>query len=624
MPDDTLEWPFVPIETEGLLLMAAERRQLVVECNNPDTQSSAHALLHDFFEAHAARTPDAVALVSDGRVLSYGELDRRANQLGHALRKRGVGPDCLVSLCVNRTPSMIVALLGILKAGGAYVPLDPEYPADRLAFMLEDCGARTLITEETLQRSFPRPSAVSEIIYLDRDTEALAAESHAKPLSEVLPDNLACAVYTSGSTGQPKAALLTHRGLFNLAVSEIRLYGIGPQSRVLQLTSLSFDTSISEIAMALGSGAALYVEARRMILPGGDLERYLEREKITVLSLTPSALTMLDPTAVRSVEQLIVGGEPCPAGLVARWANRCRFFNAYGPTETSVTTTCVEYRHGALPPLIGRPLPNVRVYLLDQLLEPVAIGVTGELYIGGVGVARGYLGRPKLSAECFLPDPFSDRPGALMYRTGDFGRWRPDGQVDFIGRIDDQVKIRGFRIELTEIEANLAEHPSVRQAAVHLCTVKTDDVRIVACCVPANAGGLTSIGLRKHLRARLPEYMIPQHFLIVNEIPMTPNSKVDRRRLPKPVITESRIRQHEAPLNQVEETIAGIWTELIHPARPIGRADNFFEMGGHSLLGLQALRQLEDQLGVRLELHVLYQESLAEIATRCSAERIDG
>ena len=422
--------------------------------NDTDTDCPADALLHNLFEAQAARTPDAVAVVSDGRTLSYGELDRRANQLAHALRRRGVGPDILVGLCVNRTPDMIVALLGILKAGGAYVPLDPEYPADRLAFMLEDCGAKVLITEESLRASLPPLPAVSEVIYLDRDAEALAAERQDKPRSEVDPSNLAYAIYTSGSTGQPKAALLTHRGLVNLAVSEIRLYGIGPQSRVLQSASLSFDTSLSEIAMALCSGAALYVEGRDTILPGPDLERYLEREKITVLSLTPSALAMLDPSAAPSVEQLIVGGEPCSAELAARWAGRCRFFNAYGPTETTITTTYVEYRDGALPPLIGRPLPNVRVYLLDQALEPVPVGVTGELYIGGIGVARGYLGRPKLSAERFLPDPFRDRPGALMYRTGDFGRWRSDGQIEFIGRIDDQVKIRGFRIELGEIEAS--------------------------------------------------------------------------------------------------------------------------------------------------------------------------
>lgn len=593
-------------------------------CNDTDIQCPAGSLLHNLFEAQAVRTPNAVAVVSNGRTLSYSRLDRRANQLANALRKRGVGPDILVGLCMSRTADMIIALLAILKAGGAYVPLDPEYPTDRLAFMLEDCTAKVLITEESLRGFLPPLPAGSEVIYLDRDAETLAAERQDKPLSELDPCSLACAIYTSGSTGQPKAALLTHCGLVNLALSEIRLYGIGPQSRVLQSTSLSFDTSLSEIAMALCSGAALYVEARATILLGADLERYVEREKITVLSLTPSALAVLDPTAASSVEQLIVGGEPCSAKLAVRWMNQCRFFNAYGPTETTITATCVEYRDGALPPLIGRPLPNVRVYVLDEALEPVAVGVTGELYIGGIGVARGYLGRPELSDERFLPDPFCDGAGALMYRTGDFGRWRSDGQIEFIGRIDDQVKIRGFRVELGEIEANLAEHPDVRQAAVHLWTVKPDDVRIVACCVPAKAGILASISLRKHLRARLPEYMIPQHFLLVNEIPLTPNGKVDRRRLPTPVVTESRIGRHEALLDQLEETIAAIWTKLLHPARPISRSDNFFDMGGHSLLGLQALRQIEDRLGVSLDLLILFQESLADIATRCRSERLPG
>jgi amino acid adenylation domain-containing protein len=604
------------------LLTAAERHQLLVEWNDTDTDDPADALLHKLFEAQAARTPDAVAVASDGRTLSYGGLDRRANQLAHALRKRGVGPDVLVGLCVNRTADMIVALLGIFKAGGAYVPLDPEYPAKRLAFMIEDCGTKVLITEQSLQASLAPLPAGLEAIYLDRDAEALAAEREDAPRSEVELSNLAYAIYTSGSTGQPKAALLTHRGLLNLAVSEMHLYGIRPQSRVLQFSSLSFDASLSEIAMALCSGAALYVEGRDTILPGPDLERYLEREKITVLSLTPSALAMLDPSAARSVEQLIVGGEPCSAELAARWAGQCRFFNAYGPTETTITATYVEYCNGALPPLIGRPLPNVRVYILDRSLQPVPVGVPGEIYIGGIGVARGYLGRPMLNAESFRQDPFRGASGALMYRTGDFGRWRSDGQIDFIGRLDDQVNIRGFRIELGEIEAVLAENPNVRQAAVHLWTAKEGDVRIVACCVPAGAGLLAPISLRKHLRARLPQYMIPQHFLLVDKIPLTPNGKVDRRRLPTPVLTESRIGRHEAPSDPVEATIAEIWVNLINPSQPIGRADKFFEMGGHSLLALEAMGQMEQKLGVKLDLQMLLQESLADIAMRCRPERI--
>jgi len=604
------------------LLTPAEHRRLLVEWNNMSSEQPSDALLHDLIEAQAARTPNAVAVVSGGQALSYGELDRRANQLASALRKRGVGPEVLVGLCTNRTAATIIALLGVLKAGGAFIPLDPEYPEDRLAFMLEDSGAKVLVTEESVRTlSFLLPS-VCDVIYLDKDAPTLAAESHETPPSDVEPSNLAYAIYTSGSTGRPKAVMVTHRGLCNLAINEKRLYGIGPQSRVLQFASLSFDTSLSEIALALCSGAALYIEAKATTLPGRTLERYIDHEKITVLSLTPSALAMLDPEVTPSVEAVIVGGEPCPTALALRWQDRCRFFNAYGPTETTITTTYAEYRHGELPPLIGRPFPNVRVYILDKWLQPVPVGVSGELYVSGVGVARGYVGRPNLSAERFIPDPFSDKAGALMYRTGDFGRWRSDGQIDFVGRIDDQVKIRGFRIELGEVEAVLCEHPDVRQAAVHLWQVKANDVRIVACCVPLSAGALAPIRLRKHLHARLPEYMIPQHFLAVDQIPLTPIGKVDRHRLPTPVVTESHIGRQEAPSNPIETTLAEIWTNLVNPTLPVGRFDKFFEIGGHSLLGVQALEHIEAKLGVRLDFRVLFHESLADIAIKCRSERI--
>lgn len=587
------------------LLTAAERHQLLVEWNDTDIDYPADALLHKLFEAQAARTPDAVAVVSDGRTLSYGELDRRANQLAHALRKRGVGPDVLVGLCLNRTPDMVVALLGVLKAGGAYVPIDPEYPAERIAFMLKDCAAKVLITEESCRASLPPLLAVSEVIYLDRDAKTLAAERQDEPQSEVDPSHLAYAIYTSGSTGQPKAALLTHRGLFNLAVSEIRLYGIAPQSRVLQFASLSFDAAISEIAMALCSGATLYVEGRETLAPGPELERYLEREKITVLLLTPSALAMLDPIAVPSVEQLIVGGEPCSAELAARWAGRCRFFNTYGPTETTVTTTCVEYRDGAMPPLIGRPLPNVRVYLLDQALEPVPVGVTGELYIGGIGVARGYLGRPKLSAERFLPDPFRNRSGGTMYRTGDFGRWRADGQIEFIGRTDDQVKIRGFRVELGEIEAALQQHPAVREVAVIAREDAPVDKRLVAYVAAANPPADLVDQLRVLLRVSLPEYMVPAHFVTLEALPLTPNGKVDRRALPAPDASRPDLSgSFVAPRNPLEQVLAGIWADVLR-LEQVGVRDNFFDLGGHSLLAIKVISRLRDALQVDLPLRAL-------------------
>ncbi len=587
------------------LLTSAERHELLVEWNDTATDDPAAAPIHELFEAQVARTPEAVAVVSDGRTLSYGELDRRANQVAHALRKRGVGTDALVALCVNRSPGMIVALLGVLKAGGAYVPLDPEYPAERLAFMLKDCGAKLLITEDCLRTKLSPLPVTCEVMYLDRDAEALAAEPQHAPRSKVDLSSLAYAIYTSGSTGQPKAALLTHRGLSNLAANESRLYGIGPHSRVLQFSSLSFDASLSEIAMALCSGATLYVEARDAILPGPDLEGYLEREKITVLSLTPSALAVLDPAAAPSVEQLIVGGESCPADLAARWAGRCRFFNTYGPTEATIVATYIEYRDGTRPPNIGRPLPNVRVYLLDRKLEPVPVGLPGELYIGGVGVARGYLNRPELTAERFLPDPFCGRRGALMYRSGDFARWRPDGQIEFIGRIDNQVKIRGYRIELGEIEAGIVQHPEVSQVVVIAREDTPGDKCLVAYVVAENPAADLADQLRAHLKLSLPEYMVPSAFVTLDKLPLTPNGKVDHKALPPPERSASQQADYVAPRTLTEEALAAIWCKLLE-LEQVGVHDNFFELGGHSLMLVRLIGEIDRTFNVKLGVPLLF------------------
>ena len=355
---------------------------------------------------------------------------------------------------------------------------------------------------------------------------------------------------------------------------------------------------------------------------------------MTTLWLTAALFHQMVDTQIeslRGVRQLLAGGETLSVPHVRRMLETIgggRLINGYGPTENTTFTCChvmtanTRIEH-TVP--IGRPISNTRVYVLDGHLRPVPVGIYGELYIGGDGLAREYLHQRELTAEKFVPDPFSSEAGAWLYKTGDLVRYRADGCIEFLGRIDDnQVKIRGYRIELGEIEAVLAEHPEVRQVAVHLWQVEANDVRIVACCVPAKAGALAPLSLRKHLRARLPEYMVPQYFVPVEEIPLTPNGKVDRRRLPTPVVTESGIGQHETPADPVEARIAEIWTKLIHPPRPIGRNDRFFEMGGHSLLGLQALREMEHRLGVKLDFRVLFEESLAELATKCRSERFLG
>jgi amino acid adenylation domain-containing protein len=593
------------------LLSDSERQELLAKWSGTATEWPTEAPVHELFEAQAVRRPDAAAVSSSGRTISYGELERRSNQLAHALRKRGVGPDVLVGLCVNRTPDMIVAVLGVLKAGGAYVPLDPNYPAERLAFMLQDCGATVLITEQTLRASLPLVPKACDVIHLDTDAAALAAERQDAPRSGVGLADLAYAIYTSGSTGQPKAALVTHRSLHNLAASEIRLYGIAPQSRVLQFASLNFDTSVSEIAMALCSGGTLYVEGRETLLPGRDLERYLERERITVLSLTPSALALLDPAAGSSVEQVVVGGEPCPAELAARWAGRCRFFNSYGPTEATVTTTCVECRDKVLPPLVGRPLPNVRLYVLDQARQPVPVGIPGELYIGGIGVARGYLNRPKLNAERFVPDPFCDVSGARMYRSGDFVRWCADGQLEFIGRIDNQVKIRGFRIELGEIEACIEQLPEVRQVVVMAREDKPGDKRLVAYVVAENPPAGLVDRLRAHLKRSLPEYMVPAAYVTLEELPLTPNDKVDRKALPAPEHSASQQTAYVGPRSLTEEVVAGSWRKALQLER-VGVHDNFFELGGHSLMLVGMISEINSRFKIRLGMADLIQNPTLE------------
>ena len=393
---------------------------------------------------------------------------------------------------------------------------------------MEDGDSRSSIIDPRIQ-----------VICLDRDWEQIAQERDDNPISKTEAENLIYVIYTSGSTGKPKGVMVHQLGLSNVIQTQIRVFGVQPNSRVLQFASLSFDASISEIMMALCAGATLCLGRREDLLPGEPLVQFLFERAITHCTLPPSAIATLPSHPLPLLNTVTVAGEICSAEVVARWAPGRRFFNLYGPTEASIWTTGVEWDQNGEAPPIGKPIANTKIYILNANLHPVPVGVPGELYIGGIGLARGYLRRPDLTAEKFIPDPFSTEPGSRLYKTGDRARFRMDGNVDFIGRNDWQVKIRGFRIELGEIEALLAEHPDVRQAAVHLWKVQANDVRIVACCVPANAGALAPISLRKHLRARLPEYMIPQYFLPVDEIPLTPNGKVDRRRLPTPVAAES-------------------------------------------------------------------------------------
>ena len=608
------------------MLTDREQTQILYEWNDTRT-GFPERCVHELFEQRAAAHPDAIAVLFAGQQLTYRELNQRANQVAHRLRKCGVAPEVLVAVCLERSADMLIALLGIWKAGGAYVPLDPAYPKERLSYMLGDGAVKILLTQSKHKHLFP---AERDVICLDSDWLLIEQESTTNLDSAVTASNLAYVMYTSGSTGQPKGVMVLHRGLANYLCWAIKAYSVREGDQVPVHTSISFDLTVTALYTPLLAGAR--VEILKEDVGGQNLVTALRQGKErSLVKITPAHLALLTEqlgpeNAAGRTRLFVIGGENLLAENLLLWresAPATRLINEYGPTETVVGCCVYEVaaddpRSGSVP--IGRPIANTQLYVLDRYRNPVPRGAVGELYIGGTGVARGYLNRPELTQEKFIADPFSRESGARLYKTGDLARYRPDGTLEYLGRVDDQVKLRGFRIELGEIEANLVDHPDVRQAAVHLWTVKPNDVHIVACCVPVKAGVLSSVSLRKHLRARLPDYMVPQHFLAVGEIPLTPNGKVDRRRLPTPVITESRVGRHEVPSDSVEATIAEIWTKLIHPARPVSRVDNFFELGGHSLMGMQALRQIEDRLGVRLEFRVLFQENLSDLAKRCRPE----
>jgi len=607
------------------ILAARERNQILNEWNDTEAEFPVDLLLHELFEAQVERTPERTALTAGATALSYAELDARANRLAQALRSRGVGRGQRVGLCVERGTDMLAAVLGILKAGAAYVPLDPSFPEERLRFMADDAQLALLVATTGLAGSFGLPR--ERQLLLDADANSIASAPDIRMPADARtaqPEDPAYVIYTSGSTGKPKGVVVPHRAVVNFLTSMAREPGLTADDVLVAVTTLSFDIAVLELQLPLTLGAMVVIATRDEASNGPALSALLERQRATVMQATPVTWRLLLEAGWngRTPFKALVGGEALPKDLADQLIARgCELWNLYGPTETTVWSTCARITDTSSGITVGKPIANTTVRILDAQKRPCPIGVPGELCIGGDGVTLGYWNRPELSAQRFIPDPFSATPGATLYRTGDRARWRNDGTLEHLGRLDDQVKVRGFRVELGEIEAVLAEHPDVRQAAVHLWQVKANDVRIVACCVPAKAGILAPIKLRKHLRARLPEYMVPQHLLLVEEIPLTPNGKVDRSKLPTPVVSESGIGQHEAPADPVEATIAEIWTNLIGPTRPIGRADKFFEMGGHSLLALRASRQMEHRLGVKLDIRVLFQESLGDLATRCRSQR---
>jgi amino acid adenylation domain-containing protein len=592
------------------IINAAEREQVLYGFNASSVEYLDNCLIHELFENQVQRDPNALAVVSGTESLRYGELNRRANQLAHHLRTLGVGPDQPVALCLERGPEMIVGVLGILKAGGAYVPLDPAYPLERLAWMLADAAPRVLLTQARLRIVLPVTAA--NVVEIDADWPVILQQPDANPVLKLTHANLAYIIYTSGSTGQPKGVMVEHGQVANYIYSALEAYELTAGDRFLLFASISFDVAVEGIFGPLCAGATLVLrdEAALAGLPG--LARVCAAQGITVLGL-PTAwwhrlMGELDsgwgawPSGVRLT---IMGGEAASRQAYAVWKARLaaetRLINVYGPTEVTVAATRYSAEGAGADLLIGRPVANVQVYILDARRQPVPVGVAGEIYVGGAGVARGYLNRPELTAERFVPDPFFF---GRMYKTGDLGCWRADGNIEYLGRNDFQVKVRGFRIELGEIEARLLAYPAVREAVVLVREDSPDEQtrRLVAYLTSDKP--LRPEALRHHLRATLPDYMLPSAFVTLAALPLTPNGKVDRRALPEPDDCAVIHRHFEPPQGEMEETLAAIWAEVLKLER-VGRHDSFFDLGGHSLLAVQVIEKLH-QAGLAVEVRSLF------------------
>jgi amino acid adenylation domain-containing protein len=613
------------------LLTAAERHQLLVAWNATDTAYPRDRRIHELFEAQVARTPDAVALAWADRALTYGELNRRANQLAHYLRHLGVGPETLVGLCLERSPELVIGLLGILKAGGAYVPLDPSYPKDRLAFMLADSRAAVLLTQTGLLTHLPphdaRPVCLDTAALATYPATNLACAGHA--------DHLAYVLYTSGSTGQPKGVMVSHRALCNHMHCMGATFPLTVEDAVLQKTPVSFDGSVWEFFAPLLAGARLVLARPDGHRDTAYLLQAIACYGITTLQLVPSQLrAFLDEPQLDScacLRRVFCGGEALTIDLQERFFARLEadLHNLYGPTEGTMNTTwwtCRRVGHHPTVP-IGRPIANTQVYVLDRHRQPVPVGVPGELYVSGTNLARGYLNRPELTAERFLPHPFSAEPGARVYRTGDLVRYRPDGTLEFLGRLDHQVKLRGFRIELGEIEAVLGQHPAVHAAVVDLRETRSGDRGLVAYVVPRPGAVARGKDLRQFLGEKLPEHMVPSAYHFVETLPVMPNGKVDRRALAVLELLPSEpAAPYLAPRTPVEERLARIWADLLRVER-VGVDDSFFELGGHSLLAAQVVSRIRKHFGVDLPMRTVFETptlgGVALAVVRALVERMD-
>jgi amino acid adenylation domain-containing protein len=602
------------------MLTPAETHRLLVEWNDTRRPYDLEVGLAKRFEAQVERTPHAVAVEFEGREMTYAELNARANQLAHLLRGRGIGPEVPVGIFMERSLEMLIGIYAVVKAGGAYVPFDPDYPPERIAFMADDARAPILLTQAHLRAALPPIPA--EVLDVDADGAGLEGLPRSNPATVVSADHLAYIIFTSGSTGKPKGVMNTHRGIVNRLLWMQEEYRLSPADRVLQKTPFSFDVSVWEFFWPLQVGARLV-----MARPGGHrdsayLVRTIAGRRITTLHFVPSMLQLFleedGLEACRDLRQVFCSGEALSAELQNRFFEKfaCALHNLYGPTEAAVDVTYWPCAAGGDRPVvpIGRPVANTQIYILDAQGQPTPVGVPGELHIGGVQVARGYLNRPELTAEKFIPDRFSRTPGARLYKTGDLCRFLKDGSIEYLGRLDFQVKIRGLRVELGEVENRLAAFDGVGNCVAVLRTDRPEDQRLVAYYELAARREISAAQLRKHMLDALPDYMVPQHFVRLDALPLMPNGKVDRKALPAPRFDGEDRGAYVAPRSETERRVAAVW-EAVLGRGPVGIRESFFELGGHSLLLPRVLRRLRQELHAELSLVNLFQyPSVAALA----------
>ena len=622
--------PAARYETANLLT-AAERRQILAEWSATGVEHPSGQLLQELFEEQVRSSPRVTAVVGDGQSLSYEDLNQRANQLAWYLRERGVGPEVLVGICLDRSVDMLVGLLGIVKAGGAYLPLDPDYPADRLGYMVRDARPVVLLTKERFLERL-QAAAPDRMLCLDRDH----AEVARRPVTDVpgtgSPMNLAYVIYTSGSTGLPKGVMVTRQALANFLHSMKGAPGIRQDEVLAAVTTLSFDIAGLELYLPLVAGGRILLISRETARDGHELHQMLSQHSVTMMQATPTTWSMLDLDGwrPRANFKILCGGEALDRELAAKLlAHGATVWNLYGPTETTIWS-CLKRLQDPDGVTIGRPIENTTVYVLDQHQQPVPVGVAGELYIGGSGVSRGYFNRPELTAERFVPDGCSDAPGSRLYRTGDRVRFLANGELEFLGRIDAQVKIRGFRIELGEIETALNAHEAIQQAAVVVRSGSKGEKRLVAYVVmkePPHAGtggGATQPDgeLREYLGLRLPEYMVPRQYVVMEALPLTLNGKVDRKQLPEPDPSyRLQERLFVAPRTKIEQTLADVWMEVLDLEK-VSANDSFFDLGGDSLLVSRMVAKIHDIFAVHIPMKTIFlTPTIQKIAVAIKAQR---